>query len=64
MPNTFYHDACNVDARMSPFPPELKDKQLDAKDGLSFFVAKNDEDGVLSMPHSIMNDNVAINYNL
>ena len=62
MPKTFYHDACNVDARMSPFPPELTDKQLDAKEGLSFFVAKNDGDGVLSMPHSIMNDNVAINY--
>ena len=61
MPNTFYYDACNVDARMTPFPPETKDLKPDPE-GLSFFVAHNEEDGVLAFPHSIMNDNVAINY--
>jgi len=60
MPNTFYYDACNVDARMTPFPPELGKIEYD--EGLSFFMAKNKEDGKLLMPHSIMNDNVAINY--
>ena len=61
MPNTFYYDACNVDARMTPFPPEMEEVKYD--EGLSFFVAKDPEaDGGLLMPHSIMNDNVAINY--
>ena len=61
MPNTFYHDACNVDSRMTPFPPsDLKEIKLD--DGLSYFIARDDANGTLTMPHSIMNDNVAINY--
>ena len=61
MPNTFYYDACNVDARMTPFPPATKDLKPDPE-GLSFFVADDDANGILARPHSIMNDNVAINY--
>lgn len=62
MPNTFYYDACNVDSRSTPFPPsELKDLEPDP-DGLSFFVAADNKNGRLMMPHSIMNDHVAINY--
>ena len=60
MPNTFYYDACNVDARMTPFPPETKDLKPDPN-GLSFFVPTDDSQ-MLALPHSIMNDNVAINY--
>lgn len=62
MPNTFYYDACNVDSRMTPFPPYLKDLKPDAEGGLSFFVASDEKDGKLMFPHSIMNDHVAINY--
>lgn len=58
--NTFYYDACQVDARMTPFPPEMKARKHD--DGLSFLEAKSDADGKMLMPHSIMNDNVAVNY--
>lgn len=61
MPNTFYYDACNVDSRMTPFPPKVKDLKPD-ENGLSFFVPNDDADGRLMMPHSIMNDHVAINY--
>ena len=61
MPNTFYYDACNVDARMTPFPPATKDLKPDPE-GLSFFVAEDESNGILARPHSIMNDNVAINY--
>ena len=61
MPNTFYYDACNVDSRMTPFPPETKNLKPDPE-GLNFFVANSESDGFLMMPHSIMNDNVAINY--
>lgn len=62
MPNTFYYDACNVDARMTPFNPAVKDVSTVTPEGLSFFVAENESDGKLVLPHSIMNDNVAINY--
>ena len=66
MPNTFYYDACNVDSRMTPFPPATKDLKPDPGNdggyGLSFFVANDENDGKLMLPHSIMNDNVAINY--
>ena len=63
MPNTFYYDACNVDARMTPFPPsELSDISNEADNGLHFFVANDEGNGKLVLPHSIMNDNVAINY--
>ena len=62
MPNTFYHDACIVDARMTPFPVETKDISDQKAKGLHFFVAENESNGKLELPHSIMNDNVAINY--
>lgn len=62
MPNTFYYDACNVDARMTPFPPKLKNMEPDKEGGLDFFVANEEGDGKLMSPHSIMNDHVAINY--
>lgn len=62
MPNTFYFDACNVDARMTPFPVEVKNVSVDKDDGLDFFVASDESNGVIALPHSIMNDNVAINY--
>ena len=60
MANTFYYDACNVNAKMTPFPVELGSNNIDGD--LSFYSAKNEEDGNLTMPHSIMNENVAINY--
>lgn len=68
MANTFYYDACNVDAKMTPFPVELQQISLvDSsgnadESGLSFYKAANKADGELALPHSIMNDNVAINY--
>lgn len=62
MPNTFYYDACNVDSRMTPFPPYVKDISEMKDEGLSFFVASDEADGKLMFPHSIMNENVAINY--
>ena len=62
MPNTFYIDACNVDARMTPFPPSALIDLKPDENGLSFFVAEDPADGKLQLPHSIMNDNVAINY--
>lgn len=62
MPNTFYYDACNVDARMTPFPVNVEDKSPLAADGLHFYVAEDESNGKLELPHSIMNDNVAINY--
>lgn len=60
MANTFYNDACNIDAKMTPYPVPLKPIELD--EGLTFYIAADDKDGQLLAPHSIMNDNVAINY--
>ena len=60
MANTFYYDACNVDARMTPFPVEVENHS--DEEGLGFFEAKDEKNGRLLLPHSIMNDNVAINY--
>ncbi len=62
MPNTFYYNACNVDARMAPFPPEVKNTSNAKADGLNFFEAQNEGDGKLLLPQSIMNDYQAINY--
>lgn len=62
MPNTFYYDACNVDARMTPFPPVTRDVSSEKEDGLHFYVANDEANGKLVLPHSIMNDHVAINY--
>ena len=61
MANTFYFDACNVDAKASPFGPKSL-KKIQKDDGLDFWVAENEGDGKLLLPHSIMNENVAINY--
>lgn len=60
MANTFYHDACNVDSKMTPFPVPIKPKQID--EGLVFHDSLDKSNGELKMPHSIMNENVAINY--
>lgn len=60
MPNTFYFDACNLDAKNTPFPPKLQKISYD--EGLDVYFSDNDGDGKLVSPHSIMNDNVAINY--
>lgn len=62
MPNTFYYNACNVDARMAPFPPDVKNTSNAKADGLNFFEAQNEGDGKLLLPQSIMNDYQAINY--
>ena len=56
---SFYNTACRVDAKMALFQPELQVSVID--DGLTFYVAK-EGDQKLEMPHSIMNENVAINY--
>ena len=61
MANTFYSDACNMDAKMTPFPVPVEGVEVGGSD-VNFWKAKNKEDGVLSSPHSIMNENVAINY--
>lgn len=61
MANTFYYDACNVNAKMTPFPDaEIGVTSID--EGLNFYSPKDENDGKLMMPHSIMNENVAINY--
>lgn len=56
---SFYNDACRVDAKMALFQPELQLSVID--DGLTFYIPKESGDELL-MPHSIMNENVAINY--
>ena len=56
---SFYNTACRVDAKMALFQPELQKSVLD--EGLTFYVPK-EGDEQLSMPQSIMNDNVAVNY--
>jgi hypothetical protein len=60
MANTFYYDACNVNSKMTPFPVKTESIELD--NGLMFYNAKDSANGQLLMPHSIMNENVAINY--
>ena len=62
MANTFYYDACQIDAKMTPFHSGKLEKYRMAEDGLNFYAPKDDADGKLLSPHSIMNDNVAINY--
>ena len=56
---SFYNTACRVDAKMALFQPELQVSVID--DGLTFYAAK-DSGEKLELPHSIMNENVAINY--
>lgn len=56
---SFYNQACRVDAKMALSPPDLQASVLD--DGLTYYTPS--KDGVqLELPHSIMNENVAINY--
>ena len=57
--STFYNKACQVDAKMALFQPELQVSVID--EGLAYYVPK-DGDEKLELPHSIMNENVAINY--
>ena len=56
---SFYNDACQVDAKMALFQPELQVSVID--EGLQFYVPKQNDEKLL-LPHSIMNENVAINY--
>ena len=56
---SFYNNACRVDAKMALFQPELQVSVID--DGLSFYVPKEGGEELL-LPHSIMNENVAVNY--
>ena len=55
---SFYNTACRVDAKMALFQPELQVSVL-MKD-LHYVPKEWDEK--LELPHSIMNENVAINY--
>ena len=57
--STFYNKACQVDAKMALFQPELQVSVID--EGLTYYVPK-EGDEKLELPHSIMNENVAINY--
>ena len=57
--SSFYNMSCRVDAKMALFQPELQASVID--DGLTFYIPKSDDEQ-LEMPHSIMNENVAINY--
>ena len=57
--SSFYNTACRVDAKMALFQPELKVSVID--EGLPYYVPK-EGDEKLQLPHSIMNENVAINY--
>lgn len=56
---SFYNTACRVDAKMALWQPELQASVID--DGLTFYQPKEGDQKLL-LPHSIMNDNVAINY--
>ena len=56
---SFYNKACSVDAKMALFQPELQVSVID--EGLTYYVPKENDEKLI-MPHSIMNENVAINY--
>lgn len=56
---SFYNTVCRVDAKMALFQPELQQTVLD--DGLIYYKPKSN-DKQLTLPQSIMNENVAINY--
>ena len=55
---SFYNQACRVDAKMAFIVPELKESIID--DDLTFYTPS--EGPQLTLPKSIMNENVAINY--
>lgn len=62
MANTFYYDACVADAKITPFPdPDISPIPIDPAND---FYLYGDESGnnQLTLPHSIMNEYVAINY--
>ena len=56
---SFYNTVCRVDAKMALFQPELQHTVID--DGLLYFKPTSN-DKQLTLPQSIMNENVAINY--
>ena len=56
---SFYNTVCRVDAKMALFQPELQKTVID--DGLLYFKPTSN-DKQLTLPQSIMNENVAINY--
>jgi hypothetical protein len=58
--SSFYNTACRVDAKMALFQPELQVSVID--DGLNFYAPTEGDSQKLELPHSIMNENVAINY--
>ena len=58
--SSFYNTACRVDSKMALFQPELQASVID--EGLTFYVPKDGKNEKLELPHSIMNENVAINY--
>lgn len=68
MANTFYIDACEMDAKLTPYSDNenIRGITLDENDEngnkLVFHVNDGKESGRLYAPHSIMNENVAINY--
>ena len=65
--STFYNTACRVDAKMALYTRELKSSIIgdgtteEIDNGFLFYqpISKSHE---LKLPHSIMNENVAINY--
>lgn len=69
MASSFYNDACEMDTKMSPWSVDINPDKIDpgnkdqnggiSTDGLTFYYGKNSK---LYAPHSIMNENVAINY--
>lgn len=61
MANTFYFDACNVDSKMTPVPGTVSSNILDEGENASL-TFHTPAGGKILLPHSIMNDNVAINY--
>ena len=56
---SFYKDACRVDYKLALFQPELQVSVID--EGLNFYTS-NSSSEELTLPPSIMNENVAINY--
>ena len=56
---SFYKDACRVDYKLALFQPELQVSVID--EGLNFYTSNNSSEE-LTLPPSIMNENVAINY--
>lgn len=69
MANTFYNNAFEMDSRATPWPIEIEKNTIDAgtqdtENGVytSSLVFMSGKKSKMYGPHSIMNDNVAINY--